>query len=253
MEFDVKKETNRIIEFIRDYYKKNNLGGVVLGISGGKDSAIVAALFTKALGCENVIGLTLPCHSKETDKTDAKKISDYYGFKLYNFDLTNTFDSFKNELSNIGNYTHETTDSDLNLKPRLRKATLYYFAALFTKLNNKPYLVAGTSNKCELYVGYFTKGGDNVHDISVLADLTVDEVIKVGEYLNVPEDVLYKKPSDGLSNQTDEEKLGVKYKDIELYMKDEKLVDENTAQKIKKLHQVNQHKFYIPTYRKERE
>ena len=249
--FDAKLETERVIEFIRDYYKKNNLGGVILGISGGKDSGVVAGLFTEALGKENVIGVTLPCHSKDEDKIDAKLVSDYYGFELINFDITSTFDAFKDELKNLGEFTEEQTkNSDINLKPRLRMSTLYYLAALYSAVRGKTYLVAGTSNKCELYVGYFTKGGDSVHDISTIADFTVDEVIAIGEYLKVPEKVLYKKPNGGLSNQTDEDKLGVKYKDIATYIDNPNSVDEEIGEKIKKLHNNNLHKFTIPTYRR---
>ena len=250
-EFNVELETNNIINFIKDYYKKNNLGGVILGISGGKDSGVVAALFTKALGKENVIGVTMPCHSKDADKQDAKLVSDYYGFELINFDITSTFDTFKNELTNLGEFNElEIKNSDINLKPRLRMSTLYYLAALFSAVRNKTYLVAGTSNKCELFVGYFTKGGDNVHDISVIADFSVDEVIKIGEYLRVPERVLYKKPNDGLSNMSDEDKLGVKYSEIADFMKDENSVEKNVGEKIKRLHKSNVHKFNIPTYRR---
>ena len=251
MEFDAKKETENVINFIREYYQKNNLGGVILGISGGKDSGVVAALFTKALGKENVIGVTMPCHSKEEDRIDAKLISDYYGFTLINMDITNTFDTFKEEVNKLGTFTEEELkNSDINLKPRIRMATLYYLSALYTALNKKTYLVAGTSNKCELYVGYFTKGGDSVHDISPIADFTVDEVIKIGEVLEVPKKVLYKTPSDGLSGQTDEEKIGVTYKDIASYIENENNVEEQTKQKIKKLHDNNLHKFNIPTYRR---
>ena len=251
MEFNAEIETKKIIEFIRKYYKENNLGGAILGISGGKDSGVVAALMVEALGRENVIGVTLPCHSKEEDRIDAKLISDYYGFELINFDITSTYDTFKDELNKLGTFKEEETkNSDINIKPRLRMATLYYLAALYSAINKKTYLVAGTSNKCELYVGYFTKGGDNVNDISTIADFTVDEVIKIGEYLRVPEKVLYKKPNDGLSNQTDEDKLGVKYKDIAKYMEDENSVDKEIGNKIKKLHDNNQHKFNIPTYRR---
>ena len=138
--FDAKKETERVIDFIRDYYKKNNLGGVILGISGGKDSGVVAGLFTKALGKENVIGVTLPCHSKDEDKIDAKLVSDYYGFELINFDITNTFDAFKYELKNLGEFNEqETKNSDINLKPRLRMSTLYYLAALYSAVRGKTY------------------------------------------------------------------------------------------------------------------
>ena len=139
MDFDAKRETERIIKFIRDYYSKNNLGGVILGISGGKDSGVVAGLFTMALGKENVIGVTMPCNSKAEDRIDANLVSEYYGFKLYNFDLTNVFDTFKNELSEIGEFSlEECKNSDINLKPRLRMSTLYYLAALFSSVNNKP-------------------------------------------------------------------------------------------------------------------
>lgn len=250
-EFDVKKETENVINFIRDYYKKNNLDGAIIGISGGKDSGVVAGLFVEALGKENVIGVTMPCHTIASAKNDAKLVSDYYGFKLVNFDIGPVFDTFKNELTNLGDFTlEETKNSDINLKPRLRMATLYYLAALYSAVNNKKYLVAGTSNKCELYVGYFTKGGDSVHDISPIADFTVDEVIKIGEYIKVPGPVLYKAPNDDLSNLTDEDKLGVKYKEITNYMDDENSVDEKAAARIKWLHESNMHKFNIPTYRR---
>ena len=248
--FDAKKETDKIVEFIREYYKKNNLGGVVLGISGGKDSAVVAALFVEALGKENVLGLTLPCHSKQMDKDGAKLISDYYGFNLLNIDLTGVYDKFKDEISKLGDFSmEELKNSDINIKPRLRMSSVYYMAALMTALTGKTYLVAGTSNKCELYVGYFTKGGDSVHDIAPIADLTVEEVIAIGEVLNVPKEVLYRVPDDGLSNQSDEEKLGVTYKEIASYMEGVKLPDEVSSM-IEKLHNSNLHKFNIPTYRK---
>ena len=146
-EFNPKKEVDNIIEFIRNYYRKNNLGGAILGISGGKDSGVVAALLVKALGKENVIGVTMPCHSYDEDKVDAKLISDYYGFKLINFDLTSTFDIFKDELQKLGNFSlEELKNSDINIKPRLRMLTLYYLAALYSKLHHKTYIVAGTSN-----------------------------------------------------------------------------------------------------------
>ena len=244
--FDAKKETEKIIEFIRNYFKNNNLKGVVIGISGGKDSGVVAALFSKALGSENVIGVTMPCHSNNEDRIDAKLVSDYYGFELINVDLTNTFDTFKKEI-NLNEDLLE--NSDINFKPRLRMSTLYYIAAAYTELKKGTYIVAGTSNKSELYVGYFTKGGDSVSDIKVISDLTVSEVIEIGKYLNVPDKVLYKSPSDGLSGKTDEDKLGVKYSDIEKYLNNEEL-DEETKLKIEKLHKNNLHKFNIPEYKK---
>ena len=252
--FDAKKEVNRIVTFIRKYYQENNLGGVVLGISGGKDSAVVAALMVKALGSENVVGLTLPCHSNDNDKNDAKIISDYYGFKMYNIDLTNVFDTFKDEIyNNIGEFSDkELENSDINLKPRFRMASLYYMSALLSAINGKTYLVAGTSNRCELYVGYFTKGGDSVSDITPISDYTVSEVIAIGEELGVPYEVLYKTPSDGLSNLSDEDKLGVTYKDIETVINGG-TISRESKEKIKKLHDGSRHKFNTPICKRDKD
>jgi NAD+ synthase len=127
----------------------------------------------------------------------------------------------------------------------------YYLAALYSEIENKPYIVAGTGNKCETFVGYFTKGGDGVSDINVLGDLTVEEVIKIGEVLNVPDKVLYKTPDDGLSGMSDEDKLGVKYAQIEQYLEDKDKLEPEVRAKIEKLHNSTRHKFSIPTYRQD--
>ena len=246
--FDVKKEVDGITKFIKDYFEKNNLKGVVLGISGGKDSAVVAALFARAIGSENVLGVTLPCHSIETDKSDAILVANKYNFELINLDLTNVYDSFISEVNKLGSFSDkELNNSNINIKPRFRMASVYYLAALYSELKGGTYIVAGTGNKCELYVGYFTKGGDSTYDIGILNNYTVDEVIEIGEYLEVPDQVLHKAPSDGLSGQTDEDKLGVKYKDIASYMNNENL-DLETKNKIEKLHNNSLHKFNIPVY-----
>ena len=248
--FDPKIETDKIIDFIRNYYKNNNLKGVVLGISGGKDSAVVAALFCKALGSENVLGVTLPCHSIESDKNDAKLVADKYGFELINIDLTNMYDSFIHEINKLGTFSEaEVKDSNINLKPKLRMASVYYLAALYSKIKGGTYIVAGTSNLCELYVGYFTKGGDSTYDIGVLNNYTVEEVIKIGEYLEVPDQVIHKAPSDGLSGLTDEDKLGVKYKDIASYINGD-VLDKEVSYKILTLHNKAHHKFEIPVYKR---
>ena len=253
MKFDAKKEVENIVSFVRDYYKKNNLGGAVLGVSGGKDSGVVLAILVEALGKDNVVGLTLPCHSMKQDGDLARVVADYYGVKLYNLDLTSAYDAFTNAVKEgYGEVSEEClVDSNINLKPRLRTASVYYYAAMLSKITGKPYLVAGTSNKCELFVGYFTKGGDNVHDIATIADFTVSEVIKIGEYLNVPKEVLYRTPSDGLSGMSDEDKLGVKYAEIEQYFEDKDKLDDDVRNKIERLHNSSRHKFNIPTYKKE--
>ena len=250
--FDAKKASEEIIEFIRNYYKKNNVKGAVIGISGGKDSAVVAGLFTKAIGPENVMGIWMPCHSKEEDKKNAQLVADTFGFNLIDIDLTDMYDNYVALYKDVYPTLKEEdlNNSNINIKPRLRMATLYYNAALLSSLKKGLYLVPGTSNACELYVGYFTKGGDSVSDIQVLADLTVDEVIQVGKEIGVPEQVVLKAPDDGLSGRTDEEKLGVRYQDIANVMNNTGTVEEQVKQKIKRMHQQNQHKFITPTYRK---
>ncbi|MBR4421126.1 MAG: NAD(+) synthase [Erysipelotrichaceae bacterium] len=248
--FDAVKEKERIVEFIRNYYRENNLKGAVLGISGGKDSGVVAGLMCEAIGAENVVGLTLPCHSKVADANDAQLVAEKFGFELLNIDLTEVYDSFKDQIKLLGDYTEEQTkNSDINIKPRMRMMSVYYMAALMSALKGGTYIVPGTSNACELYVGYFTKGGDSVYDMGGIYSLTVDEVIKVGEVLGVPEKVLYRTPDDGISGQSDEDKLGVSYKAIAAVMNGEE-VDEETRQKVEKLHRGSRHKFNIPVYRK---
>lgn len=252
--FDAQKTANEIITFIRDFYEKNNIKGVVVGISGGKDSAVVAGLFTKALGKENVTGILMPCHSKEEDKMNALELANHFGFELKEFDLTNIYDNYVEQIIALNNPDiNDLVDSNINLKPRLRTATLYYHASYLSKKNKGLYLVAGTSNKCEIYVGYFTKGGDNIADIQLLADLTVDEVIQVGEVIGVPYHIVHKTPDDGLSGLSDEDKLGVKYRDIvDVIENDGKNTDEKAKQRIYTLHERNAHKFNTPTFKKNR-
>lgn len=242
-------EVNKLIEFIKNYVESNKLGGIIIGISGGKDSAVSAALCVKALGKENVLGVTLPCESKNEDRSDAKLISDHYGFRLINFDLNDSYQAWKNSLKDLGEFTKENTlNSDINLKPRLRMSALYYLAALYSDLEKKTYIVAGNGNKSEIHVGYFTKGGDSVSDIQILSSFTSEEVVQIGEILNVPKEVLYKVPSDGLSNQTDEEKLGVSYKDINRILNNDPTVSDEIKEKVAKLHRNNKHKLISNNY-----
>lgn len=248
--FNAFEEKEKIVKFIRDYFNENSLGGVVIGISGGKDSGVVAGLFSEAIGSDNVVGVWLPCNSKDSDLEDAKKVSDAFHFPLVTLDLTNVYNIFKDEVTKSFEVDENNlVNSDINLNPRLRMSSLYYLAAMYSSLKNKTYVVAGTGNKCEIYVGYYTKGGDGVSDINVLADLTVPEVIKIGEVLGVPKEVLYKTPDDGLSGKSDEEKLGVKYSDIAKVINGEK-VDKEIEDKIRRLHKNNLHKLNVVKYLK---
>lgn len=238
-EFDVAKVTEDIINFIKKHFKDNGLDGIIMGISGGKDSMIASALFTKALGSENVIGITMPCHSITSDTNDAKRVADFLGFKLYTLDLTNIYDTFLNALIKELEINDEDIlkEANINLKPRLRMSSLYYFTQSLSIKNNKKYIVAGTGNKSEITIGYFTKWGDGASDINVLADLTVNEVITIGDYLGIPKDLVHKTPSDGLSGSSDEEKLGFTYNEVEAFLN-----GKNVNPKIINMYQNTNHK-----------
>ena len=256
MEFNVCATTNRIIEDIKEYYQKNNATGAVIGLSGGKDSAVVASLLVKALGSDNVVTFFLPCHSNAKDRKDAYEVAKALNIKIFEHDLTKTYENIINDAKNNFNVSDSLLiNANINIKPRLRMSMLYYYASVLSSKTNGLYLVAGTSNKSEVYVGYFTKGGDNICDIAPIKELYVDEVIKVGDYLNmVPKEIIYKTPDDGLSGMTDEEKLGFKYSDVKkVCLEEEYGITDNsinlqTKEKILKMHKNNLHKFNIPKF-----
>jgi len=247
MIFNADKEIEKIIQFIKDYFTKNNLTGVVMGISGGKDSTIASCLYAKALGTENVIGVTIPCNSLKTDEKDARKVADYIGFQLYQFDLGEVFQKQFDGLNKVFNINPDITkEAAINLKPRLRMSTLYYIAQALSIQNNKSYIVGGTGNKCEIYVGYFTKFGDGASDLNIFGDLTVSEILAIGDALGLPKELVHKPPADGLSGQTDEEKLGFTYQEVE-----DVINNKTTNEKIMRMHKNAAHKHNpIPIYLK---
>ena len=196
-------ETNNAIEWIRNYVEKTNTKGVVIGNSGGKDSATVIAMATKALGKERVLTVAMPCNSIKEDLDDAKLVSSTFDVELKIIDLSNTYSELEKSID-----LELSDESKINIKPRLRMTTLYAIA------QNKGYLVMGTSNLCERMVGYTSKWGDSASDFNPIGNFTVDEVLEIGKYLGVPERIINKAPSDGLGKLTDEEKMGVSYKQI---------------------------------------
>lgn len=236
---NVEKTVKNIINFIKDYFKKNNIDGVVMGISGGKDSTVASALFTKALGKENVIGITMPCHSNLNDESDAKKVADFLGYKLITLDITNVYDVFEKTLVNELNIKDKENlkESNINLKPRMRMSSLYYFAQSISNETGKRYVVAGTGNKCEIMIGYFTKWGDGASDINILGDLTVSEIKAIGDYLGLPKQLVHKTPNDGLSGKSDEQKLGFTYNEVEEFIN-----GNNNNPKIVKMNKYSEHK-----------
>ncbi len=199
---------DKLVKWLKAKMKEAGAKGLICGISGGIDSAVVAALIKKAAD-KNHLCLIMPCHSIKNDETDAKLLVKTIKLNLQRIELTGAYDALINVLP---------AASDLakaNLKPRLRMATLYYFA---NKLN---YLVVGTGNKSEAMMGYFTKYGDGGVDLLPLANLLKRDVRKLAERLNVPQRIIDKPPSAGLwHGQTDEEEMGVTYNQLDAILED---------------------------------
>ncbi len=193
---NIEEEVNGITSWIKEYVEKTRSNGVVVGNSGGKDSATVIGLASKALGKENVLAVSMPCNSIGKDLDDAKLVASTVGVKNLIVDLSSSYkeiestvlDELKKE--NVSNEIEE--EAKINAKPRLRMLTLYMVA------RTKNYLVIGTGNKCEAFVGYTTKWGDSASDFNPIGNYTVDEVLEIGRYLGVPNEIINKAPNDGL-------------------------------------------------------
>lgn len=238
---NIEKEVQEITKWIKEYVDKSNAKGVVVGNSGGKDCAAVIALTTKAIGKDRVLTIAMPCNSIKADLEDAKLVSDKFEVPLLEIDLTDTYQNLENEIKQKVELKEE---SKINTKPRLRMTTLYAIA------QSLDYLVIGTGNKCEATVGYTTKWGDGAHDFNPIGDFTVEEVLQIGEYLGVPDKIIKKAPADGLGGLTDEEKLGVTYKQIAEYIETGK-TEEKAMEIIKGKERVSEHKRNpIPVYRR---
>ena len=236
-------EVPRIIRFIQDYFKNAGFKKAVIGNSGGKDSAAAIGLLAKALGKENVLTVTLPCHSKDEDREDAMLVANAFGVRCINVQLDRAADEMYKAIE-FGYGSKLCEESVINTKPRLRMTALYAIA------QSENALVIGTGNLCELTLGYFTKFGDGASDLNFLAEFFVSDVVAIAKYIGVPEKVYSKAPSDGISGKSDEEKLKVKYSQVEEYITTG--TTENEAlEKIKRLERISAHKLRpIPIYHK---
>lgn len=239
MEFDAKYQSEKIVEWIRDWFENHsgNAKGIVVGISGGKDSTVVAALCAKAIGRDNVFGVLMP-NNHQSDIEDSIKVCQTIGI---GYKIVNIGDIYAEILSTLrlGDISlsfHTRT----NIPPRIRMTVLY---AIGQELG---YRVAGTGNASETFVGYFTKWGDGAYDFNPIANLTVEQVVAVGDALRLPYELVHKTPSDGLCGKSDEENLGFSYEDVSDYMNFGSCKNEETANKIKNMHKYNAHKLSQP-------
>ncbi|AIA29788.1 NH(3)-dependent NAD(+) synthetase [Mycoplasmopsis californica] len=227
----IQKYCDYLVEWIRLRVKKARAKGLVVGISGGIDSALVAALAKRAFP-ENTLGIVMPIDNMEHDLGDIKQLSSNIGLDTKTINLHSTF----SEISAVCNVENKMALS--NIKPRIRMAALYAIA------QQNSYLVAGTDNEDEMYIGYFTKYGDGGVDILPISRLLKNEVKLMAKYLNIPDSIINKKPSAGLwAGQNDEDELGFSYDELDNYLNNRvELLNIETKTKIKQMHKATQHK-----------
>lgn len=226
----MKEIVDNLVEWLRDSVKEANCKGIVYGLSGGVDSAVIAALSKLAFGDES-LAIMMPINSSFEDEIDAKLVIDKFKLNAIKVDLSRTYSEFVKVVEKGGNQM-----AYANVKPRLRMTTLYYYAQL------KGYLVVGTSNKSEFTVGYFTKYGDSGSDLMPLVDFTKKEIFELARYLEIPDKIIQKPPSAGLfEDQTDEDEMGFTYNDLEKYINNEK-IDERIEEKINRMVKISEHK-----------
>lgn len=248
MAFDTKKETRACISWIQDWFSNCSGGakGIVLGISGGKDSTVAANLCAQAIGVEKVLGILLP-NGVQCDLEDAEKVAQVTGIKSKLINIINIYEATFSLISNaIG--ADFKKEAQINITPRLRMCILYAVAQSYS------YRVCGTSNLSERYIGYTTKWGDSVSDFNPVGNFTSDEVIKIGCELGLPSDLIYKTPADGLCGKSDEDTFGFTYKELNEYIRTGTCKDEAVKNKIDTMNKISAHKREVtPMYKKKTE
>ncbi len=232
--FDAVKVKDECVAWIRDFFEKNGPDcNAVVGISGGKDSSVVAALCTEALGKERVIGVLMPC-GEQADIDMAKLLVSHLGIESVIVNVKEAVEGIKNAVP-----FELSTQSLTNLPPRVRMATLY---AVSQSKNGR---VANTCNLSEDWVGYSTRYGDSVGDFSPCSRLTVAEVKAIGRVLGLPDVLVDKVPIDGLCGKTDEENLGFTYAELDRYIREGVMEDAAKKERIDRLHRQNQFKLEL--------
>lgn len=232
--FDALLYKNRCVQWIRDFFETNGKGcNAVVGISGGKDSSIVAALCVEALGKDRVIGVLMP-DGEQSDLDMAELLVSHLGIKSYTVNIHDTVEGLKKSIP------FELSEQSLiNLPPRIRMSTLY---AVSQSHNGR---VANTCNLSEDWIGYSTRYGDSVGDFSPCSKFTVFEVKAIGRLLGLPSCLIDKVPSDGLCGQTDEDKLGFTYAELDEYIRTGHIENLEHKEKIDRLHWINSFKLAL--------
>ena len=232
--FDAMKVKNECVEWIRNFFEENGKGcNAVLGISGGKDCSIVAALCVEALGRDRVIGVLMP-NGEQSDIDMAKLLVDHLGIKHYIVNIKDAYDGVVNSIP------FELSDqSRTNLAPRIRMSVLY---AVSQSHNGR---VANTCNLSEDWVGYSTRYGDSVGDFSPCSNITVAEMKEIGTILGLPDVLIHKVPSDGLCGKTDEDNLGFTYAELDRYIRTGEIENEANKERIDYLHKLNKFKLEL--------
>ena len=227
------KIIEKIKEFIKNYVSTARSTGVVVGMSGGKDSFVAAKLCSEAVGVENVFGVIMP-NGEMADIEIAKQECEILGIKYAVVNIEKITKEIEKKTKEIDEKNELNQIAEINISPRIRMTYLYTIAA------NKNYLVVNTSNLSETMIGYSTKWGDGVGDFAPLADFTKTEVCEIGVALGLPENLVNKKPDDGLSGKTDEEKIGFSYDELDNFIRNG-IKDVNFS-KIEKMHNASHHK-----------
>lgn len=234
--FDAEKVKNACVAWIRDFFEENGPGcNAVVGISGGKDSSVVAALCVEALGRDRVIGVLMPC-GVQHDIDCAQQLVEHLGIRHYTVNIQAAVEGV---LSSLPQELSITAQTRQNLPPRIRMATLY---AVSQSCNGR---VANTCNLSEDWVGYSTRYGDAAGDFSPCSNLTVQEVKAIGRLLGLPQNLVDKTPIDGLCGKTDEDNLGFTYAQLDRYIREGVINDEEIKRRIDVLHRKNQFKLAL--------
>ena len=232
--FQAQKTKEAAVQWIRDWFEVNGKGcNAVIGISGGKDSSIVAALCVEALGKDRVIGVLMP-NGEQSDIDCSHMLVNHLGIRYYTCNIKQAVDGVLQSMTDAG--VEISTQTKINLPPRIRMSTLY---AVSQSNNGR---VANTCNYSEDYVGYSTRYGDAAGDFSPLGKLTVREVLAIGRLLDLPAVLVDKVPSDGLCGKTDEDNLGFTYAMLDEYIRTGVCPDETIKARIDRLHVMNEFK-----------